>query len=72
MEERFLFDLHRMVANKSEEFQDEFFKRIQEVNCNLNRVGTTLQDYSIAATIMLNLELEKDTYEKNPRTDLRN
>ncbi len=59
MESDFIFSLHKMVAQKSEIFQDEFFRRVHIVNKYLNKAGTTFKDLSIAASITLCMELEE-------------
>ncbi len=58
MENNFVFGLRKMVSQKSEIFQDEFFKRIHIVNKYLNEAGSTFNDYNTAAGIAAQMEIE--------------
>ncbi len=58
MEKNFIFGLRKMVSQKSDLFQDEFFRRIHIVNDYLNEAGTTFHDYNTAAGIALQMDTE--------------
>ncbi len=59
MEQNFIFRLRKMVSQKSDTFQDEFFRRAHVVNHYLNEAGGTFGDIGIAANIALEMDLEE-------------
>ncbi len=58
MERNFIFSLRKMVSQKSDAFQDEFFRRIHIVNGYLNEAGTVFSDSSVAASVALQMDIE--------------
>ncbi len=58
MERNFIFSLRKMVSQKSDAFQDEFFRRIHIVNSYLNEAGTVFSDSSVAASVALQMDVE--------------
>ncbi len=58
MEKNFMFGLRKMVSQKSDIFQDEFFRRAHLINKYLNEAGSTFHDYNTAAGIATQMEVE--------------
>ena len=58
MERSFIHSLRRMTSLKSEEYQDEFFRRIHVINDYLNEAGTFFNSLEVAASVMLTMDME--------------
>ncbi len=58
MEKNFIFSLRKMVSQKSDTFQNEFFRRVHIVNDYLNEAGTIFNDTSVAAAMALQMNVE--------------
>ncbi len=59
MEQNFIFRLQKMVSQKSDIFQDEFFRRVHIINHYMNEAGGLFSDLSIAAKVALDMDLEE-------------
>ncbi len=58
MEQNFTFRLRKMISQKSEPFQDEFFRRAHIINHYLNEAGGIFENLSVAAKVALDMDLE--------------
>jgi hypothetical protein len=62
MEDRFLIELQKMVAHKSDSYQLEFFKRIHEINRYKNRIGCVFGSLNAAAIVAQQLDNEQGEF----------
>ncbi len=58
MERNFILRLRKMVSQKSDAFQDEFFRRTHVINHYMLMSGGAFTDVGVAAGIALDMDLE--------------
>ncbi len=58
MDRSFVRDLRKMTSLKTEEYQDEFFRRAHVINNYMNETGATFNSLNVAANVMLIMDLE--------------
>jgi len=56
MDAYFMMELNKMVADKSERYQQMFFERVQQINNYMNCAGRIFNDLDAAALLMVELD----------------
>jgi hypothetical protein len=70
MDNYFLMELNKMVANKNEEYQQLFFERVNRLNTYMNCSGGIFNSIDTAALLMI--ELDDFFGESRGEIDVRN